>query len=168
MPGYANRKSDPPQKRVSVGSTPSPGTSAKFDGIEYNRRRAALLGMPLGTAMNKLRKAIMFSLVARLGLDTCHHCGKKIATVDEFSIEHKTPWQSASDPRLTFFDQDNIGFSHHSCNVRAAKRTKTDGHSYARYQRGCRCAVCTEENAKMRARYREKKKARLGLSRRPD
>jgi len=41
---------------------------------------------------------------------------------DTFSIEHKIPWLDSSDPVGLYFDLNNISFSHHSCNVRAARR----------------------------------------------
>jgi hypothetical protein len=41
------------------------------------------------------------------------------------SIEHKEAWQGAADPKLAFFNPDNIAFSHLSCNISAGSRTKT-------------------------------------------
>jgi len=81
-----------------------------------NDRKAEQLGMPFGTASSRLRKKVLFSLVQRFGLDDCFKCGGKIATIDEFSIEHKRPWLNV-DPDL-FWDLDNIAFSHLRCNVR--------------------------------------------------
>jgi len=49
-----------------------------------------VLGMPIGTASNRLRKMILFDLVQRLRLDDCYRCGKKITDVKNLSIEHKT------------------------------------------------------------------------------
>ena len=80
------------------------------------------LGMPIGTASNRLRKLILFSFVCRLKLDNCYRCNKKILSVDDLSIEHKKPWMQANKPIATFFDLDNIAFSHLSCNVAAANR----------------------------------------------
>ncbi len=42
--------------------------------------------------------------------------------MSEFSIEHKIPWQSAEDPKESFFDLDNIAFSHLKCNIKAASK----------------------------------------------
>ena len=64
----------------------------------------------------------MFSLVVRLGENLCHQCGEKIESVETFSIEHKTPWQTASDPIAAFFDVENISFSHLLCNIKAGAR----------------------------------------------
>jgi len=66
--------------------------------------KTELLGMPYGTASNRLRKNLMFSLVVRLNLNVCHHCGTMIDDVTELSIEHKVPWQKSDDPIATFFD----------------------------------------------------------------
>ena len=85
-----------------------------------NKVKADALGMPIGTASNRLRKMILFSLVCQLELNTCHQCGKEILSVGDLSIEHKEPWLQADDPVTSFFDLDNIAFSHLSCNVAAA------------------------------------------------
>lgn len=79
------------------------------------RKQQHILHMPLGTAMNRLRKSIMFHLVQETGKDVCFKCGLTIETANEFSIEHKKPWQSSNDESL-FWDLDNIAFSHISCN----------------------------------------------------
>lgn len=90
-----------------------------------NNRKAALLGMPIGTASGRLRKSIMFVMVQRLGLDTCFRCGQRIVSVEELSIEHKVPWM-VDDPQEAqrlFYDLNNIAFSHSSCNSTAADRS---------------------------------------------
>jgi hypothetical protein len=78
--------------------------------------KALLLSMPFGTAANRLRKALMFRMMQRLEEDTCFRCGNRIETETDLSIEHKEPWQSASDPSVSFFDLGNIAFSHLRCN----------------------------------------------------
>ncbi len=94
-----------------------------------NAEKTKLLGMPFGTANARLRKAIMFSLVQRLGLDICCRCGKQIETVIDVSMDHIIPWQNAEDPIALFFDLDNIAFSHLSCNISAAVRTYRKYHT---------------------------------------
>ena len=79
-----------------------------------------LLGMPHGTASNRLRKTILYSMLYGKVYDrNCFQCGEEIVDVDDLSIEHRKPWQSADDPRVSFFDLDNIAFSHLRCNSRA-------------------------------------------------
>jgi len=87
---------------------------------ENNKRKDALLGEPHGTAAGRLRKLIIFDLAGRLGLLRCHRCASAIESPDSFSIEHVDSWQSAADPRASFFDMRNIAFSHLVCNVRAS------------------------------------------------
>lgn len=90
-----------------------------------SEKKAALLGMPIGTATGRLRKSLMYSLADKLGLLTCHRCAEQICTEESLSIEHKVAWESADDPVKMFFDLDNIAFSHLSCNIReASKPTK--------------------------------------------
>jgi hypothetical protein len=85
------------------------------------QRKQEQLGMPLGTALARLRKLIMFRLVQRLGEDTCYRCGLKIETVKDLSIEHKQPWFDVN-PSL-FWDLDNVAFSHLSyCNAGNRRR----------------------------------------------
>lgn len=98
-------------------------TSSRLAGFMRSAaKKAEILRMPLGTAGGRLRKSIMFKLAQMAGQDVCFRCQAKIATVDEFSIEHKINWMDHADPVGTFFDLDNISFSHHSCNVRASRR----------------------------------------------
>ncbi len=94
-----------------------------------------VLGMPIGTAAARLRKALLFDMSKKLDLDRCYHCKKQIESIDEFSIEHKQAWLRADDPVATFFDLANIGFSHLSCNARMAMRHKTSPEHKAKLAR---------------------------------
>jgi hypothetical protein len=83
-------------------------------------KKAAQLGMPLGTAQARLLKQLLFKMAQELGRDVCFQCGEKINSVDEFSIEHKQPWLNVS--AALYWDLNNIAFSHRVCNIRAARR----------------------------------------------
>lgn len=89
-----------------------------------SKHKSELLGENFSTATSKLRKSILFSLVQQLKLDTCHRCTLKIKSIDEFSIEHKESWQRAEIPSESFYDIDNIAFSHLRCNASAAYKHK--------------------------------------------
>ena len=89
-----------------------------------NAEKEKHLGMPLGTAANRLKKSIMFQLVKEAGLDVCFQCDEKIVSEDDFTIEHKTPWIHSNDPVGNYFDLSNIAFSHAKCNS-SARRTRT-------------------------------------------
>lgn len=93
---------------------------------EGNRRKDELLEEPHGTACGRLRKSLLFSCIQRLREDRCHKCGEVIASESELSIEHKTPWQRAENPRESFFDLSNVAFSHLKCNVRIRTRMSPD------------------------------------------
>lgn len=82
-----------------------------------NRKRATMLGMPFGTAAGRLRKSIIMNLAQKLGLDNCFKCGELIDSLEDWSIEHKQSWYRANNPKESFFDLDNIAFSHIKCNV---------------------------------------------------
>ena len=82
-----------------------------------NKKKAEQLGIPFGTASNRLRKLILFELTRKLNMDACCRCGKTIETVDDFSIEHVTPWMDSKNPKELFYDLSNIAFSHLTCNT---------------------------------------------------
>lgn len=119
----------------SLGSSPS---GAFMNG---NEQKDHQLGISYGTACNRLRKQIMFDLVKRCGLDDCYKCRKKIKTIEEFSIEHKTSWLHSDNPVNLFFDLDNISFSHLKCNKSSSRRARKHP-SLGAYSRGCRCDDC--------------------------
>jgi hypothetical protein len=77
-------------------------------------RIAQLLGMPHGTATNRLRKNILFSLLVRLKENICSVCGGEISSSTDMSIEHKQPWEGRSSE--LFWELSNITFSHAGCN----------------------------------------------------
>lgn len=92
-----------------------------------NEMKHDALGINFSTATQRLRKLIMWSLVQETGKDVCFRCGNQIENVDDLSIEHKAPWQSAPDPQKAFFDLNNIAFSHLRCNSSAnGNSRKTD------------------------------------------
>ena len=87
-----------------------------------NKKKNKQLGMSHGTASNRLRKQILFSMLQRYEEDVCFQCGEKIKRVEDLSIEHKAPWMDSEDPVGLFFDLDNIAFSHLSCNCKAGRK----------------------------------------------
>jgi hypothetical protein len=82
----------------------------------------AQLGMPFGTAANKLRKNLLFSLAEKLGLTVCFRCGYKINSPAELSIDHKVDWLHQG-PEL-FWDLENVAFSHRVCNTRSGPKER--------------------------------------------
>ena len=119
-----------------------------------SKQKTLLLGENFSTAANKLRKAIMFSLIQELNRDICHRCTLKIDSISELSIEHIESWQSAEDPSESFYDLKNISFSHLKCNIRAVHREK-------------KYASPEEKRAAQWSRYYDKKKDQI-LSRKRD
>lgn len=89
---------------------------------ETEKKKKEQLGVAYGTARNQLNKKLMFHLAQKLDMDYCYQCAAKIESSAELSIEHMTPWLDSDSPRELFFDIDNIAFSHHSCNVGAARQ----------------------------------------------
>ena len=85
-----------------------------MDKNNTNQNRANQLGMPWGTAMNRLRKIILFSLLEKHNENNCFRCSAPILVIDELSIEHKKPWLYISSD--LFWNLDNIAFSHLKCN----------------------------------------------------
>ena len=121
-----------------------------------NRKKYEQLGMPLGTASGKLRKAIMFQLLQELGKDNCFQCGKVIESIDNLSIEHKVPWLDSNDPVAVFFDLNNIAFSHLKCNLSAMRPWNKGNltHGTNGYKHGCRCTTCRIASNTYKNEYR--------------
>jgi len=124
-----------------------------------NRKKDKQLGMAHGTAVYQLRKALLFQFVQLADKDVCHQCDERIESIEEFSIEHMEPWQGAEDPKETFFDLDNIAYSHLTCNIKASrtpnKRQWTDGQGWCWR---CQTMKSLEEfpPCKTQKRYRSK------------
>lgn len=114
------------------------------------------LGMPLGTATNRLRKMILFHLLKKHNENFCFQCTKEIETVKELSVEHKKPWLHEN--VNLFWDIKNIAFSHLSCNVGASKprpRVMIHGTDTC-YHYGCRCNKCKHAERLAKRKYRIK------------
>ena len=93
------------------------------------------LGMNPSTASHRLVKDLLYEYGVVRQHKNCFHCGKPM-TREEFSIEHVTPWLDSEDPVGLYFDLNNVDFSHHSCNVAAARRgTKTQYPEYQGHKR---------------------------------
>jgi hypothetical protein len=92
-------------------------------GINSNKKRGVQLGVPYGTACNRLRRMVMFELLKKCGETTCFKCYKPILSWKDVSIEHKENWLD-KDPAL-FWSMENISFSHLKCN-----RPHTYGNRY--------------------------------------
>lgn len=119
-----------------------------------NDKKVAQLGMPVGTASNRLRKSIIFNFLKKLNENFCFQCGSEITSENELSIEHKVPYLDSEDPIDLFFNLDNIAFSHLTCNVGAARQPRKltglddlrmiHGSINTYNLRGCRCEKCVE------------------------
>lgn len=85
-------------------------------------KKSEQLGMPFGTACNRLRKKILYAVLTKTHSFSlnCYHCHEYIGDINKLSIEHKKPWLD-SDISL-FWDLDNIAFSHLSCNSLKSRR----------------------------------------------
>ena|SRR5712664_1866660 len=82
--------------------------------MNSNQKKDATLGMPHGTANNRLRKNILFHLLKKHDENYCVRCEQLIESVDDLSIEHIKPWEGIS--AELFWDLENIAFSHLHCN----------------------------------------------------
>ena len=117
--------------------------------------------MDAGTAAARLNRKILFSMICELGRDKCHQCGGQM-TLEDFSVEHITPWLDSEDPVGLFFDLKNISFSHLYCNCIASRShnkgkvsTKHGTSQMYNYYK-CRCEVCKaykSEQNKRRVRH---------------
>ena len=121
------------------------------------RKIKNLLGTAYSTANNKLIKKIIYYYIKKQGI-TCYKCGNAMSEND-WSIEHKHPWLYSDDPVKNFFDLDNIGYSHSSCNFDNSRKAVTKGcPSISSYNKGCRCEGCVSLMARNSARWKKNKK----------
>jgi hypothetical protein len=88
--------------------------------IDRHKNMSVQLGMPRGTAANRLRKMVLFDVLKRHNENICVRCKKSIEAVEELSIEHVKPWEGAD--TALFWDLQNIAFSHLSCNCSSTRR----------------------------------------------
>lgn len=84
-------------------------TNSKKD---IKQQRAALLGMPYGTAEKHLRKAMLHTLAQQCGKNVCRWCRTPIESPSDLAVVHIQDW--AGDAAL-FWDLNNVAFSHVSC-----------------------------------------------------
>lgn len=86
-------------------------------------KKAALLGQSVSAAHRRLLRLVLFRELQISGRDKCYRCGKPM-TEDNWSLEHKKSWQSSENPKESYFDLDNVTFSHHKCNSEAGLRAR--------------------------------------------
>lgn len=158
-----------PLQGIVFGSSPNSSTKNNVHTVEgqymsenINKEKSKQLGMPTGTATNRLRKMILFHLLKKHNENFCFQCTKEIKTIEELSIEHKKPWLH-EDVDL-FWDMNNIAFSHLSCNCSAARirigvLIHGTENGYDTY--GCRCDACT--NARRLYRQEDRKRHKLKM-----
>jgi hypothetical protein len=79
---------------------------------DIKRQRAALLGMPYGTAEKHLRKAMLHSLAQQCGKNLCRWCQTEISSPDDLAVVHVQDWSDDADK---YWDLNNVAFSHVSC-----------------------------------------------------
>jgi len=105
------------------------------------KKKTKILGINYSTASRRLTRKVLFRLAELTNMLNCFRCGGAI-TEETFSIDHKVDWMGSLTPVKTFFDLDQIAFSHISCNARhssgSKKRIKTppDGQGW--------CGLCTQ------------------------
>ena len=112
-------------------------------------KKLTQLGMNPSTANGRLLKDLLYNFVIQAG-HKCFRCNEEL-TRETFSIEHTTPWLDSENPLELFFALDNIAYSHLSCNIGAARKTKRTipkTHGLATYRNyKCRCEICRAAKA---------------------
>lgn len=91
-------------------------------------RRKDLLGVAYSQATHRLRKLLLYNYVVKADEHKCYRCGLYIESIDEFSIDHKRPWENIS--AELFWDLSNIAFSHLSCNTKAGRKNCFPGQKW--------------------------------------
>lgn len=94
-----------------------------------NKIKCQQLGMTYGRARAILSKSIIFALAQNSKMDICIRCNRRIKDVNDFTVDHKQDWLYAVNPLQTFFDLDNVGFSHGKCNLLAGNNKPKRQHN---------------------------------------
>ncbi len=85
-------------------------------------KKSSVLGMNFTTARGRLHRDILFKLVVEAGY-VCYRCRRSLDR-ESFTVDHKAHWMQSSTPKKSFFDLQNIAFSHHKCNSGNTCRSK--------------------------------------------
>jgi hypothetical protein len=120
---------------------------------DWNQRRSDILGMPFGTACNRLRRMVMFAVLQRHEENVCFKCGKMILKPEDLTLEHKEAWLEGG--ALLFWDLNNIAFSHRQCNLREGfvRREIVDGRLWCSYCKKYKSVSCFHRDKKQRTGY---------------
>ena len=118
-----------------------------------NQRRSEILGMPFGTACNKLRRMVMFNLLQRHEENICYKCSKIILKAEDLTLEHKETWQDGGS--TLFWDLNNIAFSHRQCNLPKGiiRREIADGKLWCSSCKEYKPIPCFHRERKQRTGY---------------
>ena len=87
----------------------------------YSKHAKQQLGLAYSTARSKLLNLIVFELAKECGKNVCYRCGDEISSFEDMSIDHYEEWLHKENAHDLYFDIDNVGFSHRSCNAGAAR-----------------------------------------------
>lgn len=73
----------------------------------------------LGECIHRARRKIVNEIIRRYFQDKegeiyCHRCGEEVT--GEFHMDHIIPWINSPEPKLLYFDLNNIAPSHPGCN----------------------------------------------------
>ncbi|PYS45749.1 MAG: hypothetical protein DMF68_21310 [Acidobacteria bacterium] len=118
-----------------------------------NQRKSEILGMPFGTACNKLRRMVIFELLRRHQENVCFKCGKVIPNAEDLTLEHKETWLDGGSS--LFWDLNNITFSHKQCNLRKGfvRREIVDGSLWCSNCKQYKPVSCFHREKKQRTDY---------------
>lgn len=117
--GHRDRVQRVVERRVAraeqqVVQTPS-GAHVLLHDARALASKSAQLGMPYGTAANRLRKRVLFNLAERLGVNVCATCHQRITEAEELTIAHKHRWHDTPDGAARFWDLENVVYIHRQC-----------------------------------------------------
>jgi predicted glycosyltransferase len=89
-----------------------------------SNRKNEVLGQSIGTASRRLDRKLLFYLAKKAGMGNCYRCGNPILSLKNFSVDHKIDWINSGNPIELYFDENNIAFSHLSCNIKYGNRNR--------------------------------------------
>lgn len=94
---------------------------------KWVKAKSDFLGMPLGTARNRLVNSVIRRLAVLAGVATCHRCGEALESDEDISMDHVKDWFQKENGIALFFDPENVAFSHKKCNYLSRKSQPKSG-----------------------------------------
>jgi len=119
-------------------------------------RYAQQLQMSKSKASNRLVRLILFKLVKDANKNFCYRCGRIIEVSKDLNLDHKVDWIDSLNPIETFWNLDNVAFSHDWCNKAAGRKPTKFNKGENRHTRNKEYALEKGEHLSIETEFKPK------------